>query len=65
MDVRLLPDPGDGVARTVALTVAGQQIASVFVDCYGLLGLTQRGVSALGLAGVGLLVGGLARIRVG
>ena len=33
--------PEIGVAPTVALTVAGQQIASVFVDRYGLLRLPR------------------------
>ena len=37
--------PEIGVAPTVALTVAGQQIASVFVDRYGLLRLPRRPIS--------------------
>jgi hypothetical protein len=48
VDIRLLPDPGDRVARTVAPTIAGEQIASVFVAGYGMFRLPQRDVSALG-----------------
>jgi transporter family-2 protein len=57
--------PEIGVAPTVALTVAGQQIASVIVDRYGLLRLPRRPVSARRLAGVALLLGGVALIQFG
>ena len=46
--------PEIGAAATIALTVGGQQAASVLVDRYGLLRLPQRRVSALRLGAVGL-----------
>ena len=55
--------PEIGVAPTVALTVAGQQVASVFVDRYGLLRLPRRPISTRRLAGVGLLLAGVALIQ--
>ena len=39
--------PEIGVAPTIALTVAGQQIASVFVDRHGLLRLPRRPITGL------------------
>jgi transporter family-2 protein len=57
--------PEIGVAPTVALTVAGQQIASVFVDRYGLLRLPRRPISGPRLAGVVLLLAGVALIQLG
>jgi transporter family-2 protein len=56
--------PEIGVAPTVALTVAGQQVASVFVDRYGLLRLPRRPISTWRLAGVGVLLAGVVLIQV-
>ena len=56
--------PEIGVAPTVALTVAGQQIASVFVDRYGLLRLPRRSISRARLTGVVLLLAGVALIQL-
>ena len=56
--------PVVGTAAAVGLTVAGQQVASVFVDRYGWLRLPQRPVSGLRLAGVGLLLAGVATIKL-
>jgi transporter family-2 protein len=56
--------PEIGVAPTVALTVAGQQIASVFVDRYGLLRLPRRPISRARLIGVVLLLAGVALIQL-
>ncbi len=55
--------PAIGAAATVGLTVAGQQVASVFVDKYGWLRLPQRPVSARRLAGVALLLAGIVAIK--
>jgi transporter family-2 protein len=55
--------PAIGAAATVGLTVAGQQVASVFVDRYGWLRLPQRPVSATRLTGVALLLAGIAVIK--
>jgi transporter family-2 protein len=57
--------PEIGVAPTVALTVAGQQLASVAVDRHGLLRLPRREVSAARLAGVALLLAGVVLIQAG
>ena len=56
--------PEIGVASTVALTVAGQQVASVFVDRYGLFRLPQRPISRLRLSGVVILLLGVGLIQV-
>jgi transporter family-2 protein len=56
--------PAIGAATTVGLTVAGQQIASVFVDKYGWFRLPQRPVSKTRLVGVALLLAGVAVIKL-
>jgi transporter family-2 protein len=56
--------PEIGASATIALTVAGQQVASVFVDRYGLLRLPRRQISALRLAAVAALLAGVALIQI-
>jgi bacterial/archaeal transporter family-2 protein len=56
--------PEIGTAATIALTVAGQQVASLFVDRYGLLRLPRRPLSSVRLAGVATLLVGVALIQV-
>jgi len=56
--------PRIGVAPTIALTVAGQQLASLLVDRYGLLRLPRRAISAVRLAGVVLLLAGVILIQL-
>jgi bacterial/archaeal transporter family-2 protein len=56
--------PHIGVAETVGLTVAGQQIASVLVDRRGWLRLPQRPISKGRLAGVAILLAGVALIQL-
>ena len=56
--------PEIGVAPTIALTVAGQQLASVLVDRYGLLRLPARQISITRLAGVLLLLAGVGLIQL-
>ena len=56
--------PEIGAAATIALTVGGQQAASVLVDRYGLLRLPQRRVSALRLVAVGALMTGVVLIQL-
>ena len=53
--------PAIGAAAAVGLTVAGQQVASVFVDKFGWFRLPKRPVSGLRLAGVALLLAGDTR----
>lgn len=55
--------PVIGAAAVVGLTVAGQQVASVFVDRYGWFRLPKRPPSALRLAGVAALLAGVAVIK--
>jgi transporter family-2 protein len=56
--------PEIGVAPTIGLTVAGQQLASVLVDRHGLLRLPRRPISPRRLAGVGALLAGVAAIQL-
>lgn len=56
--------PVIGAAATVSLTVAGQQIASLFVDAYGLFRLPKRPVGAMRLVGVMTLLVGVAAIKL-
>jgi transporter family-2 protein len=53
-----------GAAAAIGLTVAGQQVASVFVDAYGWFRLPQRPVSHLRVSGVALVLIGVATIRL-
>jgi transporter family-2 protein len=55
--------PAIGTAAAVGLTVAGQQIASLFVDRYGWFRLPQREISALRLMGVAILLIGVGLIQ--
>jgi transporter family-2 protein len=52
-----------GTAAAVGLTVAGQQIASLFVDRYGWFRLPKREISGLRLAGVAILLIGVGFIQ--
>ncbi|TIN26358.1 MAG: DMT family transporter [Mesorhizobium sp.] len=55
--------PVIGAAAAVGLTVAGQQVASIFVDTFGWFRLPQRLVSGMRLAGVVLLLAGCIVIK--
>jgi transporter family-2 protein len=55
--------PVIGAGATVALTVAGQQAASLAVDQLGLLRLPQRAVSGMRLFGVAMLLPGIVAIK--
>ncbi|HYG86167.1 MAG TPA: DMT family transporter [Azospirillum sp.] len=55
--------PVIGTAAAVGLTVAGQQIASLFVDRYGWFLLPKREVPGLRYGGVALLLVGVALIQ--
>jgi transporter family-2 protein len=56
--------PEIGVAPTIALTVAGQQLASLLVDRYGMLRMPRRAISTIRLTGVVLLLAGVALIQL-
>jgi transporter family-2 protein len=55
--------PVIGTAAAVGLTVAGQQIASLFVDRYGWFRLPRREISGMRFSGVALLLIGVAIIQ--
>lgn len=55
--------PVIGAATTVGLTVAGQQVTSLFVDRRGWFRLPKREISALRFSGVALLLAGVAIIK--
>jgi transporter family-2 protein len=57
--------PEIGAAPVVVLTVAGQQLASIAVDRHGLFRLPRRPVTRRRLAGVALLLPGVALITLG
>ena len=56
--------PEIGAATVVVLTVAGQQLASVAVDRYGLLHLPRREISGRRLTGVALLLAGAVLVTL-
>jgi transporter family-2 protein len=56
--------PEIGAAPTIALTVAGQQLASVLVDRHGLLRLPRRAIPPLRALGVGALLAGVALVQL-
>jgi transporter family-2 protein len=56
--------PYIGVAPAIALTVAGQQVASALVDHYGWLRLPRRPVARRRLLGVGVLLAGVALLQL-
>jgi bacterial/archaeal transporter family-2 protein len=56
--------PVIGTAAAVGLTVAGQQIASVFVDRHGWFRLPKREISRLRYAGVAVLLAGVGLIQL-
>lgn len=55
--------PKLGAATFLALVVAGQMLASMTFDHFGLLGLAQRSFDLPRLIGVALLIGGVILIR--
>jgi bacterial/archaeal transporter family-2 protein len=56
--------PRIGAAATIGLTVAGQQLASLLVDHRGWLRLPRRPATRRRLAGVALLLAGVALIQL-
>jgi transporter family-2 protein len=56
--------PEIGAASVVALTVGGQQLASLFVDRYGLMLLPRRPVTRQRVAGVAALMVGVGLLQL-
>jgi transporter family-2 protein len=59
----LMATPRLGAATTVAIFIAGQLIASIVVDHFGLLGVPVHPIDLPRLIGVAMLVGGVVMIR--
>ncbi|PAY06364.1 hypothetical protein CK489_26065 [Bradyrhizobium sp. UFLA03-84] len=55
--------PSLGAATLLALVVAGQMIAGIAMDHFGLFGLTQHPVSISRLVGIALIIGGVLLIK--
>jgi transporter family-2 protein len=60
----LIATPRLGSATTVALFIAGRLVASMVIDQFGLLGVPQHPLNAGRMLGIGLLVTGVALIRL-
>lgn len=57
--------PKIGAVTLVLCAVAGQMAASLAIDHFGLLGLEPRPVSLMRAAGVVLMAGGVALVKMG
>jgi len=55
--------PKLGAATLVALVVAGQMLASLLLDHFGVLGVPQQEISAGRILGALMLIGGVVLIR--
>jgi transporter family-2 protein len=55
--------PRLGVAVTVSLIIAGQLIAAIIMDHYGLLGVAVKEISLFRVAGILLIVAGVVLVR--
>ena len=55
--------PRIGVAMTISLIIAGQMIAALVMDHYGLLNLPVKEMNLWRIVGVTLIVGGVVLIR--
>jgi transporter family-2 protein len=55
--------PSLGAATLIALVVAGQMLATITLDHFGLFGLAQHPVSLSRLLGAALLIAGVVLIR--
>ena len=55
--------PQLGAAAFIAFLIAGQMIASVAFDHFGLFGLSQRSIDFPRILGIALLIGGVVMIR--
>ena len=55
--------PSLGAATLIALVVAGQMLATITIDHFGLFGLTPPPASLSRLLGAGLLIAGVILVR--
>ncbi|CAK9891205.1 MULTISPECIES: DMT family transporter [Pseudomonas] len=61
----LVLTPKLGAAGFIVCVIAGQVLSSLIIDQWGLMGLTERPVNGLRLAGVGLIVVGMLVVQWG
>lgn len=61
----LMLTPRLGAAGFIVCVIAGQVVSSLLIDQWGLMGLAQRPVNGLRLAGVGLIVLGMLVVQWG
>lgn len=57
--------PRLGAALTITLMVAGQLIASLLIDQFGVLGAPQTSISLTRIGGVALVIAGVVLVRRG
>jgi bacterial/archaeal transporter family-2 protein len=56
--------PRLGAATLIALLVAGQSLASLLIDHFGMVGFAEQHVSAGRIAGMALVAAGVVLVRV-
>ncbi|MEG1039569.1 MAG: DMT family transporter [Pseudomonas sp.] len=61
----LMLTPRLGAAGFIVCVIAGQVVSSLLIDQWGLMGLAQRPVNGVRLAGVGLIVLGMLVVQWG
>jgi transporter family-2 protein len=61
--ISIILAPKLGAATTLGLIVAGQMIASLILDNFGLVGYEEHPANIWRVLGVGLLLGGVALIK--
>ena len=61
----LMLTPRLGAAGFIVCVIAGQVVSSLLIDQWGLMGLAQRPVNGIRLAGVGLIVLGMLVVQWG
>jgi hypothetical protein len=63
IDISIFMLPKLGATTVVALIVLGQMVGSLAFDHFGILGVAQQSVTLARIAGVALILGGVALTR--
>lgn len=61
----LILTPRLGAAGFIVCVIAGQVLSSLLIDQWGLMGLPEKPVNSLRLAGVGMIVLGMLLVQWG
>jgi len=61
--ITIVVAPKIGAAMLISLVVAGQMIAAIALDHYGLVGFTQHSINWERVAGAIMIIGGVVLIR--